>query len=397
MTTLFYYISIPFGWLMKGCLAISGQNYLIALIFFTLIIQVLLCLIFGIKQQKNMQKQAMMAPKAAAIRKKYAGRDDNATKQKMQQETMELYQEHGYSPAGGCLPLLIQLPIIMALYNVIVYPLQYTYMMTLSQVEAVTNAFKNTTLLSESALKLMGDRFSLPGTRTAQMEILNLLRDGNAEATQIVKETVGGRIAYDLPNYKIFGLDFSTILGMPNSGNWHGINLWLVIVPLLIIATMIISTVLTRKFTYQDPTMQEQQNGCSMKVMTYTMPVFSAYISLSLPVAVGVYWVYRSIAATLQQFVLSKAMPMPKFTEADYKAAEKEIMGTSSKKKKNAAKTPYTGEKKRSLHHIDDDDDDYPTLPEKGEKPEPVNDAPKGDPADAPTIKDDRNTHYEKR
>ena len=59
MTTLFYYISIPFGWLMKGCLAISGQNYLIALIFFTLIIQVLLCLIFGIKQQKNMQKDTL--------------------------------------------------------------------------------------------------------------------------------------------------------------------------------------------------------------------------------------------------------------------------------------------------------------------------------------------------
>ena len=387
---------------MKGCLAISGQNYLIALIFFTLIIQVLLCLIFGIKQQKNMQKQALMAPKAAAIRKKYAGRDDNATKQKMQQETMELYQENGYSPAGGCLPLLIQLPIIMALYNVIVYPLQYTYMITLDEVQKIVEAFKSTTLLSADAIKALGDKFNIATTRTAQIEILNLLKDGNADARKIVADVVGDRISYDLPNYKAFGLDFSTILGMPGKdGNWSGINLWLVLVPVLIIAVMILSTVLTRKFSYQDPTMQEQQNGCSMKVMTYTMPVFSAYIALSLPAAVGVYWIYRSIAATLQQFVMSKVMPMPKFTEEDYKAAEKEISGSSSKKKKNSPKTPYTGEKKRSLHHIDDEDDDYPTLPEKKEKAEveeeSEEDTVKGDPADAPVMKDDKNKHYKKK
>ena len=54
---------MPFGWLMKACLWLSpGNNYLIALIFFTLIIQILLCLIFGIKQHKNMLKQATTMP-----------------------------------------------------------------------------------------------------------------------------------------------------------------------------------------------------------------------------------------------------------------------------------------------------------------------------------------------
>lgn len=400
MTQLFYYISIPFGWLMKGCLAISGQNYLIALIFFTLIIQVLLCLVFGIKQQKNMRKQALMAPKAAAIRKKYAGRNDQATRQKMQQETMELYQENGYSPAGGCLPMLIQLPIIMALYNVIVYPLQYTYMITTDQVAKIIEAFKGTSLLAENVVQSLGDKFNIAMTRTAQIEILNLLKDGNPQAKEIVKGVVGDRINYALPNYKTFGLDFSTILGMPGKeGNWHGASLWLLIVPVLIVGVMILSQELTKKFSYQDPAMKEQQNGCSMKTMLYVMPVFSAYISLQLPAAVGVYWVYRSIAATLQQFVMSKVMPMPTFTEEDYKAAEKEINGTS-KKKNNSPKVPYTGEKKRSLHHIDDEDDDYPVLPKKEEKSEekaPEDSATAVDMGDAPAIKDDRNTHYEKK
>lgn len=410
MTQLFYYISIPFGWLMKGCLAISGQNYLIALIFFTLIIQVLLCLVFGIKQQKNMRKQALLAPKAAAIRKKYAGRDDQATRQKMQQETMELYQENGYSPAGGCLPLLIQLPIILALYNVIVYPLQYTYMITTEQVQKIIEAFKglSTPLLSETAMteigKMKEGSFTLGFTRTAQIDILNLLKDGNAQAKEIVQNVVGDRINYALPNYKAFGLDFSKILGMPNKETWAGKNLWLVLVPILIVVVMIFSTEITRKFSYQDPSTADQQNSCTMKGMTYTMPIFSAYISLSLPSAVGVYWIYRSITATLQQFIMSKVMPMPKFTEEDYKAAEKEMNGTSNKKKKNAPKVPYTGEKKRSLHHIDDEDEDYPTLPEKKEKAEEKSEEDIADesPAsaamgDAPVMKDDKNTHYKKK
>lgn len=410
MTTLFYYISIPFGWLMKGCLAISGQNYLIALIFFTLIIQVLLCLIFGIKQQKNMQNQAMMAPKAAAIRKKYAGRDDQATRQKMQQETMELYQEHGYSPMGGCLPMLIQLPIIMALYNVIVYPLQYTYMISLSEVQQIIEAFKalETPILSSGVMeelsKIKDGAFNIGYTRSAQMEILNLVKSDNAEAVKIVGDVVGDKISYSIPDYNGFGLDFSTIIGMPSSGNWHGTNLFLLAVPVLIVVVMIVSQNLSKKYSYQDPTTQEQQNSCSMKAMLYTMPVFSAYISLSLPSAVGVYWIYRSVAATLQQFVMSKIMPMPKFTEEDYKAAEKELSGSSSKKKKKngqTQKTPYTGEKKRSLHHIDDDDDDYPVLPKKAEDEDESEDdsasVSTGDPNDAPVIKDDKNTHYKKK
>ncbi|MBR6676721.1 MAG: YidC/Oxa1 family membrane protein insertase, partial [Clostridia bacterium] len=101
--SFFDYISMPFGYLMQFCCWISpGHNYLIALIYFTIIIQAILCLLFGIKQQKNMIKQASIAPMAAALRKKYQGRDDPKTRQQMQQETMELYQKYGYSPLSGC-------------------------------------------------------------------------------------------------------------------------------------------------------------------------------------------------------------------------------------------------------------------------------------------------------
>lgn len=381
MGTLFGYIAIPFGYLMKFCIMISpGHNYLVALIFFTLIIQVLLCLIFGIKQQKNMIKQASLAPRVAAIRKKYAGRDDKATMQKMQEETQALYQENGYSPLSGCLPLLIQLPVIMALYYVIVSPLQYMY--NISQ-ETITNMIetfsKAKVILSDGVITKLAEKATDPqALRIAQYDIIS-----NAHKIDAGMLDANGKAAVDAiqklqPEYKLFGFDFSAnptyLFTTPEfKENWL-----LILVPVLIVATMILSQYLTKKFSYQDPTTQDAQNGCSMKVMMYAMPLLSAWISFSLPAAVGVYWIYRSLAATLQQFVMSKVMPLPKFTEEDYKAAEREINGTSKKKHKKAvAGASGSGNGKvRSLHHIDDDDDGVTEIGKTGEEAEDNENAP---------------------
>lgn len=416
MGTLLYYIALPFGYLMRFCCFISpGHNYIVALIFFTVIIQFLLCLIFGIKQQKNMQKQASMAPKAAAIRKKYAGRDDPATRQKMQEETMALYQEHGYSPMGGCLPMLIQFPIIMALYYVIVYPLQYICLLGKNVIAQLIVDFNNAGLLSETAVKALGENFTadsaLTNTRAAQVEIINKVsewRAAGSDASDVIANIIPESMKTGmLPDYKLGFLDFSAAPPFPNADNFK--ELWpLLLVPVLIVVTMIFSQILTRKFSYQDPTVAQQQNSCSMKAMMYSMPLLSAWISFSLPAAVGVYWIYRSIIATLQQFILSKIMPMPKFTEEDYKAAEKVLAGTSKKKKKTGTST-YTGEKKRSLHHIDDDDDEVPAVSatKADDEAEEVSDSAEKadgdntmipDPADAPVMKEDKgNKKYKKK
>ena len=408
---IFDIIAKPFGWLMKVCLWLSpGNNYLIALIFFTLIIQILLCLIFGIKQHKNMLKQASIAPMAAAIRKKYAGRDDQQTKQKMQEETMALYQEHGYNPLSGCLPMLIQLPIIMALYNVIVAPLQSMYWLSKAEIATLLNKFHAADHHSDAATKnIITEKVTeftektVGNARLAQYEVVNQINawreSGATEKLNEFAYGISDKLTADtvLPTYKAFGLDFSANPPYPNAENFK--ELWpLLIVPVLIVVTMIVSQMLTKKFTYQDPTMQ-QQNGCSMKVMMYSMPLMSAWISFSLPAAVGVYWIYRSIASTLQQFILSLIMPMPKFTEEVYKKAEKELAGTKRKNKQAAPKVPYTGEKKRSLHHIDDEEYNAPAkseaLPEKEAEDEKMD--PSVDPADAPVMKEDKGSHYKKK
>ena len=123
MANLYDIISKPFGMLMRGLYALTG-NYMIAIFLFTLVCEIIL-IPMQIKQQKNQIKQASLAPRTHAIRKKYAGRNDQATQQKMQNEIMDMYQEEHFNPASGCGTLLIQFPIIILLYNVIRKPLTF--------------------------------------------------------------------------------------------------------------------------------------------------------------------------------------------------------------------------------------------------------------------------------
>jgi YidC/Oxa1 family membrane protein insertase len=74
----------------------------------------------GIKQIKSMQAMQALQPKIKEIQKKYKG-----NKQKVQEQTMKLYQEYGVNPLGGCLPLLLQFPILIAMYSVIRAPVPY--------------------------------------------------------------------------------------------------------------------------------------------------------------------------------------------------------------------------------------------------------------------------------
>lgn len=113
------------GWIMKMCYSISFNNYILTLFIFALVMQIIL-FPFGIKQQKSTVKRASLRPKEEEIMRRYRGRNDRETQQKMQMEIQEMYKAEGYSPTAGCLPLLIQFPIIIVLFGVVREPLTYT-------------------------------------------------------------------------------------------------------------------------------------------------------------------------------------------------------------------------------------------------------------------------------
>jgi YidC/Oxa1 family membrane protein insertase len=103
------------GWLLAWFYDLTG-NLGFAIIILTIVFRIVL-LPLGIKQIKSMQAMQALQPKIKEIQKKYKG-----NKQKTQEQTMKLYQEYGVNPLGGCLPLLLQFPILIAMYSVIRAP-----------------------------------------------------------------------------------------------------------------------------------------------------------------------------------------------------------------------------------------------------------------------------------
>ena len=389
---MFNWINQGLGYIIKFCYSLTN-NYALALLLFAFLIKLLLFPL-GIKQQKNMVKQAKLRPREMAIRKKYAGRNDQATQQKMQQEVMNLYQEENFNPMGGCLPLLIQLPILFALYEVIRKPLTYICNFSKETIEALST--KVAEITASEAINIQ-----------EEVKIVNEVIKSGVENY----EGIAGFSAELIPDFTIFGGTFN----LANTPSFKEFS-WLLLIPVLTFLFTVFSSKITKKLSYQAPSTQDAANNPSMKIMEYSMPLLSTYICFVVPAAIGVYWIYQNILSVLQTVIMAKLYPIPSFTEEDYKAAEKAV-GAAKKAKKAADPNKP---KVRSLHHIDDDEyeeiygkkadnakksaknekktEEKPEVTEEKKEEAPA-DAPEEKPtddSDIPKLKDDK-TKYKKK
>ena len=392
--TIQYWIGVALGAVTN---TVGFGNYLVGICIFAILFELLL-LPLSIKQQKNSIRQAKLRPKEMAIRRKYAGRNDQPTQQKIQTEIQELYQRENFNPMGGCLPMLLQLPIILILYNIVIDPIRYTLGLSAQFSSALTSFY--------SAAKAAG---GLGGAVAAQqrgtIEILSHIKDDGIAAFEGLKDFLfieNGAECYQwlaeiegkIPSFSLGSLNFGLT---PSVGTFN----WLWLIPIITFAVYFGSMKLTRKFTYQATTANDPQMGCSNNIMDISMPLMSVYISFIVPATISVYWIFKSLLGTLKQFVLSRTMPLPQCTEEDIKAAEKELKGKKHSSPARAASNT-NGQKPRSLHHIDDDDEptaptpknvkkateEAPAEPEapKTEEPEtPIERAPIKDDSDKPT------------
>ena len=377
MQGLFDLINIPFSWVIRFFYGLTN-NYMVALLFFAIVVKIVLFPI-GIKTQKNMVKQASLRPKEMAIRAKYAGRTDQATQQKMQNEIMSLYQSENYNPAGGCLPMLLQLLVIWAIYQIVYGPLTYLCGMSAEAVTVLKEGIK--TLLEAETytgnqIQMLHDITVLGIERV--LEALPAIEGYTAEIGASIEDI----LINNWPNMTVFGgaLDLSATPTVAFNA--------LLLIPILNLITTFVSTKITRKFTYQSP--EQQQANSSMKIMEITMPLMIFWMAFNLPAALGTYWIFQNVLGVLQSFILSKMYPYPKFTDEELKEAVKSINQGQKKDKKSAAASNGTnnGTKKRSLHHIDDEDyADVPAQPtqkkKSAEQPEET-----GTPAEAPVPED---------
>ncbi len=346
--TILLWIGKVVAWITD---TICFGSYLAGICIFAIIIEILM-LPFAIKQQKNSIRQAKLRPMEMAIRNKYKGRNDQATMQKMQQEIQAYYQKENFSPYSGCLTLVIQLPIIMALYNIIINPLHYMLGQS-NEVVAALNTYAATPMVAGGAgmnVSANSSTISLLAEFGKDFDVSSKL--GSFEFFSIdggVLNSLESSFA-SLPDFNVMGINFGMA---PALGT---INI-LLLVPILTFAAYFFTSKLNRKLMNQQPVAtsgaEAQQVACSNSMMDITMPLMSTFFTFMVPALVGVYWIFRSLVSLLKQFIISKFMPIPPCTEEDIKAAERAMKGKSPRANKpNENKVRAV----RSLHYIDDED-----------------------------------------
>lgn len=304
-----------FGSILRAFNSFTG-HYILALFLFALMIKIILSP-FGIKQQKNSVKQARLKPREMAIRNKYRGRNDQPTMQKMQNEIMDLYQKEGYSPLGGCLPMIIQLVVVMILYGIVYNPLKYICDYTPEMLNGIASWITE----NIEGVSLSGFKDGVFSGNDIYL-IQYLTQDHIASINAALGEA-GQVVLSDLPNFGLFGNSIALAQKPVTS--------WLILIPILNFGFTILSTIISRKLTFQ-PMQDNPAAGKQMLITSIIMSAVTAGIAFTLPATLGVYWIFNTLLTMLQQFILYKAIPLPKFTEEDYKAAEREYLGKAAKK-----------------------------------------------------------------
>ena len=221
-----------------------------------------------VKQQKSMLATQKLKPQLDKIQKKYAN-----DKQRLNEETMKLYQENNVNPAGGCLPLLIQFPIIIGLYQVINRPLLYIMNLSLEVIAKIT--------------ELLG--FSWTGT--SEIAIAKAMESN----LDLLAEKLGQDFSSLIINFDFLGLDLSMT---PSFSRLDA--LW--VIPALSALFAYLSGVVSTRLS-GNPQANEQ-----MKSMNVIMPLMSAYFCFIMPSGVGVYWIMSSLLQIVQQVVITKIL-----------------------------------------------------------------------------------------
>ncbi len=267
-------ITTPLGYIISFIYDLV-QNYGFAIIIFTLIVKIIM-LPLVIKQQKSTVQMQKIQPELQAIQKKYAN-----DQQRLSQETMKLYKKYNINPAGGCLPLLIQLPIVFGLYQVITRPMQYILHMGTDLIQKVADILKEGGFITEAVANF--------ATKQNQITVASSM----AENLAFVQEKVGS--ALSTLNFDFFGLDLSLTPSFSQPS-----ILW--VIPVLSAVTAYLSGKITTKLS------GNQQAAEQMKTMNIMMPLMSGYFCFIMPTGVGLYWVMSNVVQIVQQVVVTKIM-----------------------------------------------------------------------------------------
>ena len=342
-TPIFKYVVAILGFIMRIIFEflnlIGIPNIGLSIILFTIVIYLLL-LPLTIKQQKFSKLSARMNPELNAIRDKYKGKQDQESMLAMNNETKQVYAKYGVSPSGSCVQLLIQMPILLALYRVInsmpayvtrikdVIGVLADKIMTFSDgVEYVQNSqaaayfrknfeiagnTRNAVIdtinkMSTTELSNLSDKFGLADlTYNGNVILTSYLADGTQQIGLI--DTYNNFLGLNMGNSPM-----ATIQIAFAAGNYL-LLAGAIAIPVLSAITQWINYKLIPQPASEDNNKKKQQPSSdmaesmqqSMKMMNTVMPIMSAWFCLTLPAGMGLYWVVGAVVRSIQQVVINR-------------------------------------------------------------------------------------------
>lgn len=321
-------------WIYSGISNITGgrvESVVLSIVIITIIIY--MCLLpLTIKQQKFSKLSQKMQPEMQAIQAKYKNKKDQASMMAMQEETQLLYQKYGISPMGSCVQMLIQMPILFALYRVF-----YNIPAYLSGVKGsftgLVDSIQQTSGYQDTLVSLMEKYNVVTSSGLNASNVASKLADasGDTLSNYIID------ILYKLPSKgwdalldgKFFDgiqsvvekthdalLHFNYFLGLNISDTpWYIIksnftdkpDKWLlfVILALLIPVLSYLTQMINIKLMPQ-ATNGNDQMASQMKMMNLMMPLMSLFFCFTVPVGLGIFWICSALVRGIQQFFVNR-------------------------------------------------------------------------------------------
>ena len=297
------------NYIYKGLEFIGIPNVALAIVLFTLIVNLIL-MPLTIKQQKSSKMMSVMNPELQKIQAKYQGKRDEASVRKMQAETSAVYEKYGTSPTGGCLYMIIQLPILFALYQVIyrvpayITPINDLYMHIATPLSQVTGGGDMIqTLITDLSLKRVTG-FDFTNTSS----IVDFLAALKTSDWAIVSDTFKATpdVVNAITQYSPEIMRVNSIFGVLNISDLPLSNGWWpgVLIPILSGLSQFVSM----KISMANQPQQTNQNGMmgNMKVMNAVMILFSVYICFTLNIGIGLYWIANAVLRTIVMVITNR-------------------------------------------------------------------------------------------
>lgn len=314
--------------------AFGIENIGLCIILFTIIIYTFM-IPLTIKQQKFSKLSAVMNPELQAIQKKYKNKRDQESMLKMQEEMKMVYDKYGTSQMGGCLQLVIQFPILLALWKVIqnipayVGGVKDMYMPLVNEIMATGGYQKIMEKIgSASPIMINPEKFDYTKTNTIvdvlykfQPSTWDTLKDKFPDLSSLIDST-SGQISH-INNFLGANISDAPVNLMMDALKTGAILV--AIVALLIPILSGLTQWINIKLMPQSPGVDDRENPManSMKTMNMIMPLFSVFMCFTMPAGLGLYWIFSAICRSVQQVAINKYLDRMDMDELVKKNMEK--------------------------------------------------------------------------